>query len=156
MPSPLVFVWYAESVFTLVSTIVVSVTARPCGSVIRPLTVAFVSAYTLVWTSRTPATNRKAKARRQNMEFIVPPTERFLTRHLSEEQKMFSIWIENCLVANRIPLNGYPLVMIRRSAQVGIQKPSAFGGGTAVRWFESHEYGVNVFQDTRIVDLEHP
>src|SRR5713226_868644 len=49
-----------------------------------------------------------------------------------------------------------PLRMIRRSAQVGIQKPSAFGGGTAVRRFESHEYGVNVLQDTRIVYLEDP
>src|SRR5216684_702339 len=106
-----------------------------------------------------PATNRKAKARRrQNMEFIVPPTERFLTRHLSEEQKMFSIWIEN-FGANQTPPIGseeYPLRMVRRSAQVGIQKAPALGIGTAVGWFQSHKYGVDVLQDTRVVYLENP
>src|SRR5216684_3776429 len=112
----------------------------------------------MVWTRRMPAINRKAKPRRQNMEFIVPPTERFLTRHLSEERKMFSIWIED-FGANQTPPRGseeYPLRMVRRSAQVGIQKASALGRGTAVRWFESHEYGINVLQDTRIVYLEDP
>jgi hypothetical protein len=46
--------------------------------------------------------------------------------------------------------------MVRRSAQVGIEKAPALGRGAAVWRFESHEYGINMLQDTRIVYLEDP
>src|SRR5258707_1201211 len=72
---------------------------------------------------------------------------------------MFSILIEN-FGTNQIPgrrdLKEYPLRMVRRSAQIGIQKAPALRIRTAVGWFESHKYGVNVLQDSRVVYLEHP
>src|SRR6266852_5681656 len=70
---------------------------------------------------------------------------------------MFSICIQNVsLQSDPWRSEQYPLRMVRRSAQVGIQKTPALRRGTAVRWFESHKYGVNVLQDARIVYLEDP
>src|SRR5260370_42365306 len=46
--------------------------------------------------------------------------------------------------------------MVRRFPKNGLQEAPGLTIRTAVGWFESHKYGVNVLQDSRVVYLEHP
>src|SRR5579863_6604944 len=105
-----------------------------------------------------PATNKKAKVRRPNMEFMLPPTEGFLTRYCRKRRKCSQSGLRMFACKSDPDTGGkeHLLRMVWWPAQVGVQKAPALGRGTAVRRFESHEYCVDVLQNARIVYFEDP
>ena len=46
--------------------------------------------------------------------------------------------------------------MIRRAAQIGVEKPASAGSWTAIRRLEGDKYSVNTFEHASVVDLKNP